>query len=345
MNVVNGLANRFCVMIILVLCLFFDSVYASQDSVYATDSLSSLDSTNLLTPFQPFKPISGIPAIDSLPINDWEVETGELSYGKAFLYSLLFPGGGQFYGKRYVQGGFLLFLETALLVDALVARQQVMDGKQTQSQRLLDEAKDLFIQSLSSSDPSALLEQRNTLVVDARESEDTKRITRDLQKSELSWAVGLHFYGVMSAMEIVYLSKKKRPLSLTSRGALWRGLVLPGWGQLYNRKFGKFGMLWMALGNSVASAIYRQEMVDYFKNRRTISIQENQSTAEINRLSQQITEYRKSRNQYLWALGLLYLYALGDGVVDAILEDFDAPERYALVPGSKPFSWEFIVRF
>lgn len=37
---------------------------------------------------------SNIPEIDSLPVEDWHVETPSLSYTRALLYSVFIPGGG-----------------------------------------------------------------------------------------------------------------------------------------------------------------------------------------------------------------------------------------------------------
>ena len=65
----------------------------------------------------------------------------------------------------------------------------------------------------------------------------------------------------------------------------------------------------------------------------------------VNDIRSDVTTYRKSRNQYYWGIALLYLYSIGDAVVDAALNDFDAPERYALVPGPSPLSLVFQASF
>jgi hypothetical protein len=48
------------------------------------------------------------------------------------------------------------------------------------------------------------------------------------------------------------------------------------------------------------------------------------------------TLYRKRRNQYFWGMALFYVYAVLDGMVDAALSDFDAPQRFAVDAGPGP---------
>jgi hypothetical protein len=192
------------------------------------------------------------------------------------------------------------------------------------------------------------MNRHQSLINDARKNLDLKMKNLDLKKSETAWALGLHFYGVMDALEIVYKSQSGDPRSLSWKSAFWRAILFPGGGQLYNRKFGKFGMLWMAIGVSTASARYRQQMVDYFQNRINVLKEEESlgsKSKDMNELRKQATLYRKRRNQFFWGMALLYFYSIGDAVVDAILNDFDSPKNFALAPGSQPFSLQLVVPF
>ena len=53
---------------------------------------------------------------------------------------------------------------------------------------------------------------------------------------------------------------------------------------------------------------------------------------EEERLSERITHYRKNRNQYIWGGAIIYLYSIGDAIVDALLSDFDNPLHFAIAP-------------
>ena len=56
---------------------------------------------------------TGIEAIDTLPVNEWDIPTKRNSLKYAMLFSLL-PGGGQYYTEHYVRGGFLTGIERFL---------------------------------------------------------------------------------------------------------------------------------------------------------------------------------------------------------------------------------------
>ena len=59
---------------------------------------------------------------------------------------------------------------------------------------------------------------------------------------------------------------------------------------------------------------------------------ENIKDEDFDRVQERVTYYRKNRNQYIWAMALLYLYSMGDAVVDALLSDFDNPVHFAVLP-------------
>ena len=60
--------------------------------------------------------------------------------------------------------------------------------------------------------------------------------------------------------------------------------------------------------------------------------QESTTSEEYERVAERVTYYRKNRNQYIWAIALLYLYSVGDAAVDALLSDFDNPMHLAVLP-------------
>jgi len=283
---------------------------------------------------------SGIPEIDSLPLNDWHTPGKRLSYSKALTLSIL-PGGGQFYGSHPVRGGFLVGLETVLMGVAAYSLLVDIPSWREQARDALDSADALFAESAADPSRFSELEDLRREQVDfARGRMDLAAKQTDLANSELAWGLGLHIYGMLDALEIAYLSRHRDNRTRSPRRALFRGLMFPGGGQLYTRRYGKFGMLWMALGASAVSAWSRQTMVDDLNRRLKTGRAESALTGEtgaVEELTQDRTLYRKRRNQYYWGMALFYFYAVLDGMVDASLSDFDAPQRFAIT--ARP-SWE-----
>lgn len=273
---------------------------------------------------------TGIPEIDSLPLNDWRKPGPPLSYTAAMGWSLL-PGGGQFYGNHPVRGGFLVGLETMLA--GLSAYSYFVDVPRWRDQAgdFLDSADALFLQDLRTPGPNPALEsRRQDFVRLARERADLASRQLDLARSQAAWAAGLHLYGMLDAIEIAYLSRNPDGKDRSARSAMYRGMLFPGGGQLYNRRYGKFGMLWMALGASTVSAWSRQQMVEQLNAR--LQVARAEASPVIEDLERDRTLYRKRRNQYFWGMALLYMYAIMDGMVDAALSDFDSPDKFASRP-------------
>jgi len=277
---------------------------------------------------------SGIPAIDSLPLHDWRAPGPPLSYGKAFAFSLL-PGGGQFYGGHPVRGGFLVGLEALLIGVSASSWFMDLPRWREEADDALDAADSLYLETLANPGRAATLEaQRLEQVGLARERADLVARQTDLARSQVAWAAGLHAYGMLDAMEIVYLSRHPDGVDRSVRAAMYRGLFFPGGGQIYNRRYGKFGLLWMALGASAVSAWSRQEMVEKLngdlETARAEAAANPAARDEVEDLERDRTLYRKRRNQYFWGMAILYIYAVMDGMVDAALSDFDAPSRFAM---------------
>lgn len=290
------------------------------------------------------RPLSGLPDIDSLPLDDWKVDNPPLSYGKALALGAFLPGGGQFYGGHPVRGGFLVGLEGLLLGLAISTYAVALPNWDAEARDALDSAASALRRGARENDPAALNAFEDQMQI-AREKVSLRVRQADLANSQLAWALGLHAYGLLDAVEIV---RKSRTDTLETRSvstAFWAGLLFPGGGQLYNHRYGKFGMLWMALGASTLSAWSRQQVVDFHNEAIAVARQETGRAASLENLERDRTLYRKRRNQYFWGMALLYLYGVMDGMVDAALSDFDAPRRYAVGPGSDPLSLVLDIRF
>jgi len=285
------------------------------------------------------RPKSGISAIDSLPVNDWGSSDSSVSTFKAVALSVVIPGGGQFYSGHPVRGGFLLGLEATLIGLSLTNYFVTVPQYDRETRTYLDSANAEFRQR------SGVPQSNFQGWVELARVNGLKRIEQaDLANSELAWAIGLHFYGITDALEIAHRSQDTTHHEYSVKRAMWYGLAFPGGGQLYTGNYGKFGMLWMALGASALSAWSRQNVVEALNTTENNAISEG-NLSEENELDPDLVDYRKNRNEYYWAMALLYVYGVLDGMVDAALSDFDSPNRYAVGPGSMPLSVAAYVHF
>ncbi len=88
-------------------------------------------------------------------------------------------------------------------------------------------------------------------------------------------------------------------------GAMLRSLVVPGWGQAYNKQWFKAGLFAAAEIGLITNAIIQNQ----YKQKAT-------SWAERE-------YYRNNRSLSLWWLAGVVLYSMGDAYVDAHLYHFD----------------------
>jgi phosphatidylglycerophosphatase A len=98
-------------------------------------------------------------------------------------------------------------------------------------------------------------------------------------------------------------------------GAMWRSLLFPGWGQLYNRRYIKAGIIGgMELG--FMWGIYNQHQ-RLEKARR----EDDKESANF---------YRNDRNRLSWWLAGIILYSMADAYVDGQLWDYDLSDEISL---------------
>lgn len=325
--------------IILFVCLAFAGVAVAQTDSTLTAETSQADSGAVASDTSGFngdplvKGKTGIESIDTLPVNEWDISTKRNSLGLTMLLSIL-PGGGQYYTEHYVRGGFITGIEALLIYEVYI-------NKAWQKDRVLEQAKPFqdsvsmytkFIREMDNRDSLAYYQnKRNEYANRVREKSDKKMEQEDLRFAENAWLFGLHLYGMMDAFGIWY-NNNYRSVELRSMStALLLGLI-PGLGQMYNGEFGKAGLLYMGLIGAAASVYTSQNMVEYYLDRKHFLQSEGSNSEELERVKERVTYYRKNRNQYIWGGALIYLYSLGDAVVDALLSDFDNPIHMALMP-------------
>lgn len=274
---------------------------------------------------------TGIESIDSLPTYEWDIPTSHNSLPLTFLCGL-FPGGGQFYTGHYIRGGFIAGIELALAYEVFYNKRIQKDRRFEMAQEFQDSVAFYTQKMLTGRDSMVVYQsRRNDFANHIRKISDVKIEQEDLRKSEMTWMIGLHIYSLFDAYGIWVNNKghsvEQRPVT----GALLRSLV-PGWGQMYNDEYGKAGLLYMGLLGATVSIASRQNVVDYYLQRRRDVLAEDPKSTDIDDLTEQITYFRKNRNQYIWGISLIYLYSIGDAVVDAMLSDFDSPAHLAFGP-------------
>ncbi len=325
-----------------IICLVFAAVFggaawAQSDSVTtdAPDPVAVPDSAvaDTVAGDPLVKGKTGILAIDTLPVNEWDIPTKRNSLPLTMLLSIL-PGGGHYYTEHYVRGGFITGIEALLIYEVYINKAWQKDRVLEQAQPFRDSVSmitKLIMENTDRDTLRALQDKRNEYAARVREKSDKKMEQEDLRYAENAWLFGLHLYGMFDAFGIWY-NNNHRSVELRSMKAavLW-GLI-PGFGQMYNGEFGKAGLLYMGLIGAAASIHTSQNMVEYYLDRKHFLAAEGSNSKELERVTERVTYYRKNRNQYIWGLALIYLYSLGDAAVDALLSDFDNPVHFALMP-------------
>ncbi|MCL2260877.1 MAG: DUF5683 domain-containing protein [Fibromonadales bacterium] len=277
---------------------------------------------------------TGVLAIDTLKRFDWDIDTKNNSLPLVFLTSLAFPGGGQFYTEHYVRGGFLLAFEGALIYETGVNkfRQNREFNKNIRGYRdSVGFYRDLLTAHADSSDTLIWQARKKTHDRVLLKELNKKKASRDLWNSELAWLAGLHIYGMFDAYGIWRNNNGRNMDTHYASSALWRAIVFPGWGQIYNDEYGKAGMLYMGLFGSAVSYWSRQKMVEYHLEVRRQAKWEGDDVGA-SAATEDILFFRKKRNQYVWAIALFYIYSMADAAVDAMLHDFDSPTYFVMQP-------------
>lgn len=276
---------------------------------------------------------TGIPEIDSLPVNEWDIPTTHNSLPLTMLFSIL-PGGGQYYTGHYVRGGFITGIEGLLVYEVFFNKSWQRDRIYEQVEPFQDSV--AYFTKLLAAAPSRdsikyYQDMRMDYVNRVRTLSDKKMEQEDLRKAETAWLYGLHLYGMFDAFGIWYNNNHRSVEQRSMMKALLLAII-PGFGQMYNGEFGKAGLLYMSIIGSSTSIWTSQNMVEYYLSRKHLLEKEDVEEEEFDRVAERVTYYRKNRNQYIWAMALLYLYSMGDAVVDALLSDFDNPIHLALLP-------------
>jgi hypothetical protein len=120
----------------------------------------------------------------------------------------------------------------------------------------------------------------------------------------------------LSAQDSVIIEKRKKH---SPTGALLRSLAVPGWGQLYNDRYIKAGIIAGLETFLIYQTAYYWERTSTYEDLYT------SDTNDISRNNKflQYDRYRDLRNQHIWLLGITVFYSIFDAYVDAHLKNFD----------------------
>ncbi|GAA3918073.1 DUF5683 domain-containing protein [Hymenobacter algoricola] len=116
--------------------------------------------------------------------------------------------------------------------------------------------------------------------------------------------------------------------------------LLPGTGQIYNRKYWKLPLVYGAVGGTIYGEIYYQRLYKEFTNSYNGLISNPQvlpsgPNKDVIRGDSSIAYrgivlYRRPRDQFYFYIGVAYALNILDAVVDAHLKDFDISDDLSL---------------
>jgi TM2 domain-containing membrane protein YozV len=240
--------------------------------------------------------------------------------------SAIVPGSGQAYQSRYVMGG--LFLAAEVTVAGFGVYWSDRAGfRRSEASRIRGISDSLYGQGWAAGNDSALLYNAGLYSVIADEADFEARAARHTAYNMLAWAVGLHLYNVLDALESGGLTERGLEKGPTTAGFL-AAVPFLGLGQFYNERPSKAGMIAMAQIGLALTAYNQHRLMsiasDKYNQMRDSTSSQYAYRAE--HLSYWKSRYDKSfsdRNTYLWLSLAAYLYSIFDAVVDAHLSDFN----------------------
>ena len=161
-----------------------------------------------------------------------------------------------------------------------------------------------------------------------------------------------HADGVTLATDSLQMTKKKRDWATWKpdpKRALWLGLVLPGAGQIYNRKFWKLPIIYGGIVGCMYAMTWNNQMYHDYSQAYMDIMDNDPSTASYNQfmhLGAKITNenisryqdlfkrrkdrYRRWRDMSFFVLAGVYALSVIDAYVDASLSEFDISNDLSL---------------
>ncbi|WP_282050940.1 DUF5683 domain-containing protein [Maribacter aquivivus] len=146
--------------------------------------------------------------------------------------------------------------------------------------------------------------------------------------------------GVVIKDSVSFKKAKKEFNPLAPSKAAFYSAVLPGMGQIYNKRYWKAPIVWGAIGGSVYMYIYNNDQYQRFRTafiRRQAGFTDDEFNGEgtlplfdVERLEYQQERFQSDRD--LWLVAAIALYALNivDANVDAHLKQFNIDDDLSI---------------
>lgn len=253
--------------------------------------------------------------------------------------SALIPGAGQFYCQR--KGRSIMFLIVASLSAVTTANRWYFYNHNYSDAVITNQIEvDSTFENLQKFTPDLdAYKQSYKAYMDARMRLDftkySKKQGRYVGRQGIGFTVGIYLWNVFDAIGCsnhYYDLESKNP----AKAAWLAAIPFLGLGQIYNRSFGKAGLIWttqtmlayMALNYNILmnDCLHKRSQV---KNTKTLDHATVMSHYE--KWSYEYDNVNRKRNTYLWYFILFYFYGIFDSAVDAHLHDFKL--KIKLQPG------------
>ncbi|SHK57329.1 hypothetical protein SAMN04488007_3259 [Maribacter aquivivus] len=146
--------------------------------------------------------------------------------------------------------------------------------------------------------------------------------------------------GIVIKDSVSFKKAKKEFNPLAPSKAAFYSAVLPGMGQIYNKRYWKAPIVWGAIGGSVYMYIYNNDQYQRFRTafiRRQAGFTDDEFNGEgtlplfdVERLEYQQERFQSDRD--LWLVAAIALYALNivDANVDAHLKQFNIDDDLSI---------------
>ena len=245
--------------------------------------------------------------------------------------SLVVPGLGQWWTGHPIRGSILGAMELWLYGDALQRNLTGIPKLRSERDAIRTALHDERVR-LDGDTSLAAISSIRAIQDSLMEASGNAALSTDYVHSEIAWAVGLHVWGVVDAAESAWLRRGGVRPQRSMGQAAWASALVPGLGQVLNGRYSKAALLYMAIAGATVSLDGRQGMVEFWKDQSHQATLEGRSTTFA---GEQADFFRKRRNQYIWGLGLLYVYQILDATVDARLSRIETAPTLSLEP-----SWQ-----
>lgn len=179
--------------------------------------------------------------------------------------------------------------------------------------------------------------------------QDTKHRTQDTRhKTQGTRAISLHikfFVLILLLLPVLLLSSfafaqidtlpkelvPKKKLRQSPREAALRAAVLPGWGQLYNKKYWKIPLVYAGAAGIGYGIYWNNAQYQFFRNSyQEAFLSGNPQNINLQRLEVLRNETRRNKEQLIIFGILFYGLTIVDAIVDAHFSTYDISDDLSL---------------